>query len=438
MKGLDMAAWERDLIALRRDFHRYPESGWTEFRTTARIIEKLEGLGLSVKYGPAIHDREKMFGLSKADVLESCWQRAGRETDRADLLEAMRGGYTGCIAEIEGVLPGPTIAIRVDIDCNDVEEARCPDHIPTAEGFRSVHENCMHACGHDAHAAIGIGAARLLCAARDRLRGKVRLIFQPGEEGLRGAASLTAAGCLAGCDALLGIHVGLMDAPVGTVAVSCKGFLASTKFDAVFHGVSAHAALAPEKGRNALAAAASAALDMLAIPEHPDGVRRVNVGSFRSEGGRNIIPGRAELAVETRGETTAINADVEAAARACCQAAAEKYGCTCDIVFMGAAGSASCDQELAQRVGLALAEVDGVGQVLPEVTLNIGEDITTMMADIQARGGQATELIFGMPLSAPHHNERFDLDERLLAIGAKSLAAAALDLGKTGKLAAFA
>ena len=424
--GVDLPALERELIALRREFHRYPESGWTEFRTTARIIEELEALGLEVQYGQAIHAPEKRYGLPKPDVLEACWQRAKTETARHDLLEAMRGGYTGCLAVIEGELDGPTTAIRVDIDGNDVVESGDSDHIPAAEGFASVHENAMHACGHDAHIAIGIGVAKLLCACRDRLRGRVLLVFQPAEEGLRGAASLAAAGHFDACDRLFGLHVGLMNAPVGTVAASCCGFLASSKFDVVFHGVAAHAGLAPEQGRNALAAAAKATLELLEIPSRAEGVCRVNVGTLHAGSGRNVIPAEAVMQVETRGATTEINAFAEAEAKRICQAAAEQYGCTCETAFMGSAGTAVCDAPLVEQALNILPAVEGVETVLPSVELTIGEDITTLMTAVQSHGGQTTELIAAMPLRAPHHNGRFDVDERVLGLGARALAAMVL------------
>ena len=411
-----------ELTALRREFHTYPESGWTEFRTTVRIIEELERLGLPVRYGREIHVPEKMLGLPEPEVLEACWQRAAGETDRRDLLEAMRGGYTGCVAMIEGGLPGPTVGIRVDIDCNDVEESRDEDHRPVRKGFASRHSGCMHACGHDAHTAIGIGLARTLVQRRAELRGRVLLAFQPGEEGLRGAASLTAAGIFDACEILLGLHVGLVDAPVGTVAASCRGFLASSKFDVVFHGVAAHAGLCPEQGRNALAAAAKATLDLLDLPHHAPGFSRVNVGTFHGGSGRNVIPARAEIAVETRGETSEVNSAVEAEAIRLCRAAAEGCGCTCEVRVMGAAGSAVCDPALVERTAEVLKGVEGVWEVLPEVTLNIGEDITTIMERVQQRGGQATELIFAMPLRAPHHNERFDVDETVIDLGVRALA----------------
>lgn len=426
---IDLAQLERELIALRRDLHRYPESGWTEFRTTVRIVEELEKLGLSVRCGKELHVREHMLGLPDEETLERCWQRAKSECDRDDLLDAMRGGYTGCLTVIEGALPGPTVGIRVDIDCNDVDEAEDEKHVPCALGFRSQHKDCMHACGHDAHAAIGIGAAKLLTAYRDQLRGKVLLVFQPGEEGLRGAASMTAAGLFSECDYFFGAHVGLLKGlHVGSVAASAHGFLSSTKLDAEFHGVPAHAGAAPEAGRNAIAAAAAATLGMLSISRHHEGSTRINVGTFHGGTGRNVIPAKATLAIETRGGSTALNEYMEAEARRVCRAAADMYGCTCDMRVMGGAGSVECDKTLAERVARILSRLDGVDEILPDADFGGGEDVTTMMRDVQAHGGEVTQMVIGMPLIAPHHNNYFDIDERVILLGARIFASLALEL----------
>ena len=426
---IDMDRFAQDLIDLRRDFHRYPESGWTEFRTTARIITELEKLGLPVRWGRQLHVREKMLGLPDKETLEACWLRAESECDRHDLLEDMRGGYTGCLTVIEGALPGPTIGIRVDIDCNDVEETDDPGHAPCAQNFRSVHHACMHACGHDAHAAIGIGAARLLTAYRDRLRGKVLLVFQPGEEGLRGAASMTAAGLVSECDYFFGAHVGLLPGlHVGSVAASGHGFLSSTKFDALFHGVPSHAGATPELGRNAIAAAAAATLGMLSISRHHEGATRINVGTFHGGTGRNVIPAEAVLAIETRGGSAALNEYMEREARRICQAAADMYGCTYEDRLMGGAGNVDCDKALVERVIKILSGLEGVDQILPDVDFTGGEDVTTMMRDVQAHGGQVTELVFGMPLKAAHHNDHFDVDESVIPLGARIFASLALEL----------
>ncbi len=429
---INMEEFKQELIDIRRDFHRYAESAWTEYRTTARIIDELEKLGLEVKYGPTIHTREKMFGLPKPEVMEKCFDRALGETSRPDLVREMEGGFTGCIAIIEGALPGPTVGIRVDIDCNDVVESCAPNHVPAAEGFRSVHENCMHACGHDAHAAIGLGTAKLLAAYRDQLRGKVILVFQPGEEGLRGAASLTARGHFSECDYFFGAHVGLLDQEVGTICASGHGFLCSTKFDIMFHGVPSHAGASPETGRNAMAAAAAAVLNMLAIPRTSKGPSRINIGTLKSGTGRNVIPAEAEMSVETRGKTTEINDYMYESAMRVCKAAAEMYGCTMDSRYMGGAGGVKCDPEAIALVHKAVKDLPEIKNVVDDVDFGGGEDVTTMMRDVQEHGGKVTEMIIGMPLKAPHHNDFFDVDERVISIGAKLFASLALAAGEEG------
>ena len=115
---------------------------------------------------------------------------------------------------------------------------------------------------------------------------------------------------------------------VGSVAASGHGFLSSTKFDALFHGVPSHAGATPELGRNAIAAAAAATLGMLSISRHHEGATRINVGTFHGGTGRNVIPAEAVLAIETRGGSAALNEYMEQEARRVCQAAADMYGCT--------------------------------------------------------------------------------------------------------------
>lgn len=417
----------KDPIALRREFHRYPEAGWTEFRTTVRIIEELQALGIPVRWGREIHDPARILGLPENEILERCWQRALEETGREDLLGPMRGGFTGCIAEIEGALSGPLTVLRLDIDCCEVAESSSPEHRPAREGFASVHPNCMHACGHDAHTAIGLGTAARLWERRGNLAGTVRLIFQSAEEGLRGAASMTAAGAVEGADRLFGLHVGIQSGPVGRVAVSAKGFLSSTKLDAVFHGRSAHAGICPEEGRNALAAGARATLGLLDVPKEVDWFCRVNVGTFHAGTGRNVIPDRARLAIETRGKTARDNERTEEVARDVCSTAAEEYRCTVEFFPMGGAGGAECDEALARRAAEIIKKVEGVTEILYEVPFGGGEDVTTMMAAVQARGGQATELVLCADHTAPHHNGSFDIDEGVIPLGVEILTRLALE-----------
>lgn len=425
---VNLKALTKELVALRRDLHRYPESGWTEYRTTVRLLEELETLGVPVRFGEEIHHRVTMYGLPDEKYDRDCYQRALQECGREDLLSKMKGGFTGCVAEIEGAHPGPVVAFRMDIDCNDVGETQDVRHFPVREGFQSLHPNLMHACGHDGHAAIGIGAIRLLLAYRDQIHGTVRIIFQPAEEGLRGAASITNSGALDGVDWIFGGHIGLKLNELGAVAASSRGFLASTKFDVTFKGRAAHAGASPEMGHNALAAASTAVLNLLAIPRHSGGSSRINIGTLHGGTGRNVIPEEAVMTLETRGLTTEINEYMSAAAERVCKSAAAMYECGYESRFMGAAGCAVCDPELVGRVIRSLKTVEGVSRIEEDFDFAGGEDFTTMMSRVQSKGGKATEMVFGCPIKAPHHNGFFDFDEQVIPLAAQAVAKIVLDL----------
>ncbi|MEG1774719.1 MAG: peptidase dimerization domain-containing protein, partial [Oscillospiraceae bacterium] len=211
-------------------------------------------------------------------------------------------------------------------------------------------------------------------------------------------------------DYLFGGHIGLKLGRLGVIAASGHGFLASTKFDVTFQGKAAHAGVSPEEGHNALAAASTAVLNLLAIPRHGAGSSRINIGTLHAGTGSIVVPERAVMEIETRGGTGAINEYMEAHAQRICRAAAEMYECEYESRFMGAAGSAVCSPELARFVMKSAAELSGVTEVLEDIDFGGGEDITYMINDVQAHGGMATEMMLGTEISAPHHNGRFDFD----------------------------
>ena len=429
----DRKALDEKLIAFRRDLHQYPESAWTEFRTTARILEELRKLGLEPVFGKEIHCPEKMFGKPSEDIMKACFERALSESTSAQMTEDIRkmeGGFTGCMVLIKGEKPGKRLGIRVDIDCNDVDETLAEDHVPNQLGFRSKHKTCMHACGHDGHASIGLGIASVLSACKDQLAGEVLLVFQPAEEGLRGAASLAATGLMDSCDYFVSSHIGIKNMPLGTACASSYGLLCSTKFDVIFTGKAAHAGLSPDDGKNAMAAACSAVLNMLAIPRHKDGASRINVGTFHSGTGRNVIPGEAVITVETRGVTTAINAFMEEQAMRICKAAADMWDCGCEIRFMGAAGGVDCDMDLAAQVAEVFRRNPELTNVIESIDFGGGEDVATIMSRVQEHGGKVTEMLFPMPLKAPHHNGAFDIDEKIISQCVKAYSDLAFELLK--------
>lgn len=420
-----------DLTALRRDFHHYPETGWLEMRTSAVIAKRLTELGYRVLTGRDVCQEGARLGVPAQEELEAHAQRALEQgAPQAYLTQDMREGYTGVIGILE-CGEGPTLAMRFDIDALGMCECEAQSHRPRAEGFASENPGMMHACGHDGHAAIGLGIAQILMAHREELHGTVKLLFQPGEEGARGAGAMVAKGHLDDVDVFIGSHIAPTESlDDGDVTAGTWGSLATVKYDVTFLGEAAHAGGYPEKGHNALLAAASAVLALHAIPRHSGGQSRVNVGTLHAGTGRNVVPDRATMQLEVRGETTEINTFMEESALAACRGAAMMQGCTLETTVMGRAEGQHSDLALIERIG------DVVRRDLPHLRLSSGqnarnwgsEDISLMMNRVQAHGGLATYMRVMTPMAGAQHTVTFDFDEAVLGKSVAVFCAAALDI----------
>lgn len=417
---------EEKVIGFRRDFHRYAESGWTEFRTASLVARRLTELGYEVRLGRQVIRDEDRMGVPAQEVLERHWQRALEQGGDAELLRALEGGYTGVVGILQRGT-GPTVALRFDMDAVDIEESKSPDHRPWREGFASVNYGAMHACGHDGHTAVGLGVAEVLMGLKDQVQGTVKLIFQPAEEGVRGAKAMVGAGVVDDVAYLLGHHL-YSGWQVGEIDPGRANYLATTKFDATIVGAPAHAGGRPHEGKNALLAAATAVLNLHAIPRHKEGATRVNVGRLNAGTGRNVICPRACLVVETRGATTELNNYVYDYAVRVLEAAAAMHDCTLEIRSMGGAQSASSDGSLAERVKDNALAMDVFSMREPEMGGG-SEDFTYMMERVQRNGGLATNIGVGADLGGwGHHTAEFDFDERALSMAVKLLSFTALDL----------
>lgn len=415
-------------VALRREFHRHAETAWTEFWTTARIAGILEGFGYTVSVGRDVLNLDFVMGRPSEEVIAGAVQRALNQGADPRWIERM-DGYTGALAVLDTGRPGPVTAFRFDIDAVDVAEAMEENHRPFREGFASLNENAMHACGHDAHITIGLALAEVLAEKKEELSGVFKLVFQPAEEGVRGGRAVAESGILRGADYFLSAHVG-MGVPSGTVAPECGDFLCTTKFDLTYTGKAAHAGGAPNEGRNALLAAATAALGFAAIPPHKDGTTRLNVGVLQAGSGRNVIPAKALMKVETRGLTGDLNTYVYDRAMEVAAGVASMYGVTMNLEKMGEAVDAFADGELVQLVAEKAAAVEGVTTVAPRVSLGGSEDVSWLMRAVQERGGKAVYFVLGADIAAGHHNGYFDLDEEVLAYGSALFGELAMALGK--------
>lgn len=402
-----------EMISRRRDFHKYPERGWAEFRTTAVCAEALARLGWSVRFADEFIEPERVMGRKVDAAAEK--RRALEQGAPADTL-ARIGEYTGLCAELgEGA---PLTVLRFDIDCVETAESDGPSHRPAALGFASVNAGFSHSCGHDGHAAVGLALAEMISENAKDLRGTVRLIFQPAEEGVRGGFAF--AGLARGADYFIAMHLGL-GLPTGCVCGGTGGFLCSTKFDAEFTGKAAHAGGEPERGRNALLAAAQAALAIHSIAPHSGGVMRVNVGVLRAGEGRNVVPPHALMKIETRGENGEVASYAYERAQAALRGAAQMYGAELAIKKQGETITAESDEKLAKLVADEALSVSGVTKAELYRKMPGSDDACWLMREAQKSGGLATYVCVGADTPAGHHNGAFDLDEAALPIALELL-----------------
>ncbi|RXK48357.1 amidohydrolase [Halorientalis pallida] len=419
---------DRDrLVSLRRAFHRHPEPAWREFRTTARVVDELERIDVDeLLVGPDVLDADARMGLpDDADL--AVWRDRARDTGvDPDLLDRLAGGNTGAIAALDGERDGPTVALRVDIDGLPRAESADPDHHPAAEGFRSE-TGAMHACGHDAHATIGLGVLETL-ADRD-FAGRLKVLFQPAEEVVGGAAPMAESGHLDDVDYLLALHIGL-DHPTGEVVAGVGGFLAVSHFHAEFEGEPAHAGGHPAEGCNAVQAMATAVQNLYAIPRHEDGATRVNAGDVGGGTAANIVPEQAYIEGEVRGESTDLMEYMRERADRVLDSAAVMHDCEVEIGTSGQAPSAENDPELVDVVEAIAGRTEGVDSVLRHDDLGGSEDATYLMRHVQDRGGKAAFVCVGTDHPGGHHTATFDVDEDSLPIGVAVLSETITHLGR--------
>lgn len=423
-------AQRKKIVHNRRDFHKYAETAWTEFRTASVVAETLAMLGYQVLIGEEVIDPAAMMGVPSPQDLALHEERAIAQGAKPEWVTKMHGGKTGVVGVMDFSRPGPTVAFRFDMDANDIVEVETQEHRPCKEGFASVNKGAMHACGHDGHTALGLALAELLAKLKDSLAGRVKLIFQPAEEGVRGAKSMVARGVVDDVNYLIGMHLGIGLKKEGTVTCQTGGFLATTKMDAQFTGVPAHAGGAPETGRNALLAASTAALNLHAISRHSQGVSRINVGVLQAGTGRNVVPANAVLKLETRGTTSEINEYMYNEAVRILKAAADMYGVTVELTEMGGAAGCGNHPELVERLSKVAQNSGLFEEVLPCGNIGGSEDCTYFMERVHQQGGQAAYIMVGTTLAAGHHDSRFDFNEDSLVSAAALLGEFAVDLLK--------
>ncbi len=288
---LDAAAIvQADMIELRRAIHADPEVGLELPRTQARVLESLTGLGLDISTG------------------ETC---------------------TSVVAELDSGRPGPTVLLRGDMDALPLQEDADID-------FRSLNEGQMHACGHDAHTAMLAAAAKILSEQRSELTGKIRFMFQPGEEGYHGARHMIEDGVIDGVDRAFAIHVGC-NAPAGLITSRRGPLLASAdSFQLTVEGAGGHASM-PHFAADPIPAAAAIVTGLGTMVTRDVDVNQpglITVGHIEAGTTNNVIPNSAFIEGTIRAlseqSRSAMHEGIERVATSV--ASAHKCSCSVDII----------------------------------------------------------------------------------------------------------
>ncbi len=378
---------KRELIELRRDFHRHPELAHEEHRTAGIVAERLRALRLD-------------------DV------RTGV-------------GKTGVVGLLRGGGPGPTVLLRADMDALPLVEA------DRGQPYRSQNEGAHHACGHDGHMAILLTTARILAGRRAELPGTVVLVFQPAEERVGGAEGMIADGALASPrpDASFALHL-WNDEPAGTIGVRPGPVFASADaFSITLAGPGGHGA-EPHQTVDPVVAAAYliTVLQTLVSRETPPlQSSALTIGSIHGGSAPNIIPSQVEL----QGTLRTFDDELKATLLRRIGELVDGIGETFRVqaTFEAPPGCPPCvnDATMAALVRETAVRLFGPERVTDRVQTTGADDMALFL---QAAPG--CYFIVGSAnhergLDSPHHSPTFDFDERALELGAELLTQVALD-----------
>ena len=349
-------AYTNELYAIREEIHRHPELGNQEFRTANLIEKTLHNLGIETK----------------------------RATETA-IVGTLRGGK-----------PGSTVALRADMDALPLTEE-------SGAEFASETSGVMHACGHDIHTTAALGAAMLLAEKRESLPGTVKFFFEPDEEGSGGAKRMIAAGCMDGVEAVFGAHVA-PDLPEGVIGVRYgKFYAASDMFTVTLHGRSAHGAQ-PEKGIDALAAAAATISELHTLPsKYIADPAILSIGTMQAGTAGNIIADTATFSGIMRTLGPEDRTTLKKVFRETIEKVSESFGTTPEInIRESYAGIVNSEAETrhVQETAEALFGPENV-RVLEQPTMTT-EDFGYF---IDAARGSFFHI--GAGCSAPLHNSQF-------------------------------
>lgn len=384
-------AMREELVERRRDFHRHPELAFEEFRTAGIVSEELSKLGLEVQTGV---------------------------------------GKTGVVGILEGDGNGPTVLVRADMDALPIQEANAVDYV-------SVYPGKMHACGHDGHTTIALGVAKLFAENRDKVRGRIKFVFQPAEEVAGGAKAMIADGVLKNDpmpDVTLGLHL-WNTMPLGALGVADGPVMAGAGILRIrITGKGGHAA-SPHQTNDPIVCAAQVILALQTIVSrnlNPLDTAVLSITQVNAGTAFNVIPPEVELCGTIRTFKREVFDMVAARVHEISSAVASAMGCQAEVEATYEIDAVVNNSDVGQRVRKVFGQLVGEDKFFHERTMG-SEDVGLFMDDIPGMYfflGSANEK---RGLNYPHHHPRFDFDEDVLPLGVALLSAAVGEYVLTGE-----
>ena len=375
-----------DVVALRRDIHANPEIGLHLPGTQQRILDSLTGLGLDITLGESL---------------------------------------SSVVADLDTGKEGPTVLLRGDMDALPLTE-------DTDVPFKSTIEGRMHACGHDTHVAMLVGAAKLLSENKSEFNGKVRFMFQPGEEGYHGAKFMIDEGVVDGVDRAFAIHVD-SNSPLGIISSRPGAMAASSdELEITVHGKGGHAS-APHVSVDPIAAAASITTGLYTMVTRDIDVfdpALVTVASIHGGTAGNIIPEIATMVGTIRTVSEATREKVHTMITRVAQGIASAHGSTADVNIVKGYPVTVNDAAMVRLVESAVDTALGEGRYLEALTPIMGsEDFSYVLQRVPGAMmslGLCPEG-YDNPFAAPSlHSNRAMLNEAGLPVGVAMHAAVAM------------
>jgi amidohydrolase len=396
------ASVESKVIGWRRDIHQNPELGNREFETAKKIAEHLEGLGFD----------EVRTGIA----------------------------HTGVVGILKGGRPGPTIALRADMDALPVaEQTGLPFASKVKAEYNGKEVSVMHACGHDTHVAILMGAAEVLASNRDKISGTIQFFFQPAEEGAPageegGAQLMIKEGVLQGTDApevIFGLHAWPVRA--GTINYRSGSLLAAADWLQInVKGRQTHGS-SPWKGVDPVFVAAEIMTALQAIPSRQLDITKgpavITIGSIQGGVRGNIIPDEVEMLGTIRTFDAGVRENLHAKLRRTVRLIAEASGATTTVTIQPYAPVTVNDPELLNRMMPTLHHAAGKGNVNEHPLITGAEDFAHfqrhipglyLMLGVNEKGVAAGE-------APANHSPFFDANEDALIVGVRTMVGLALD-----------